>query len=132
MPSGAQLRSSRVQGWTDLREGRIVGELRLLDREGNDHVCDVRHTDPVKRTDRNGIYHNHKVIRDRIHDLQVTRGRSIIGDPPGSNWRRPRSFIREATTFYLPSLDSSDLLNGQAEGVTRIQINSPCLTVDTA
>jgi len=88
---------------TDLWKGRIVGELRLLYREGNDHVRDVRHTDPVKRADRNGIYHNHKVICDRIHDLQVTRGRSVIGSPPGINWRSANC-KREATPFYLSPL----------------------------
>jgi len=118
------------QCWTDLRERRIVGVLRLLDIEGNDPACDVRHTDLVKRADRNGVRHNHKAICHRVNGLQATRGRSIISSPAGSNWRRPGVFIRGATTFYKSPLDSSDLLDRQAEGVTGIQI-PVCLKVDT-
>lgn len=117
--------------WTDLRERRIVGELRLLDIEGNDPAGDVRYTDLVKGADRNGVCHNHKAICDRVNSLRATRGRSIIGGKTGSNWRRPGVFIRGAPTFYKSPLDSSDLLNRPTEGVTRIQITVG-LKVDTA
>src|SRR5438876_7729803 len=121
----------KKQCWTDLREWRIVGVPRLLDIEGNDPACDIRHTDLVKRADRNGVRYNHKAIGHRVNSLQATRGRSIISSPAGSNWRRPWVFKRGAATFYKSPLDSSDLLNGQTEGVTRIQI-PVCLKVDTA
>jgi len=47
----------------------MVGVFRLLYPEGNYPVGDVRDTDLVKRADRNGVCDNHKVIRDRVHDL---------------------------------------------------------------
>ena len=86
----------------------MVGVLRLLDIEGNDPACDVRHTDLVIGAARNGVCHNHKAICHRVNGLQATRGRSIISGPTCSNRRRPGVFIRGATTFYKSPLYSSD------------------------
>ena len=99
----------------------------LLDREGDEHVGDVRHTGLVKGTNRNRLFDNGKGTRDLRNDVQVPFGRSIRDRPLGSNGTSATVAKREATTVYQSSvcprdlMHSIDLLSRQAEGLSRIK-----------